>query len=88
MTEAHSEMGTRVLLLLTGGALTLTKGEDDVITLVAQYGHARVTLLLAPVEALSLIGSLAVAAKPGSGKAFIEVAAETPPALVPGESTP
>lgn len=73
MTEIHTEFGTRALLLQNGGSITLIKTELEMVVLsVSANANERVELLLTCPEAMCLIEYLSVAARPGTGKPFVE----------------
>jgi hypothetical protein len=74
MTEIHTEFGTRALLLQNGGSITLIKTELEmvVMSVCTANSNQRVELLLTCPEAMHLIETLAVAARPGTGKPFVE----------------
>lgn len=65
----QSELGTRVLLLESGATIAITK-KDDSELIDMDVWHDKTMIFstkLEPREALTLIESLAVAARPGTG---------------------
>lgn len=76
MAEVHTEFGTRILLLQNGQSVSLVKTEFE--TVVMRVGGA-MPVLMTCQEVLCLIEYLAVAARAGTGKPYVEA-----PALEPG----
>ena len=71
--ETYTEFGTRCLLLQNGGAVTLTKTESEMV--VMSMGDSPPVLMTCQ-EVLCLIEYLAVAARVGTKKPYIELPAD------------
>jgi len=75
MEEVNTEFGTRILLIAgTGSSVKVTKDERDVTTLMVQDAQMRrVEIELGQMDLLTLIEFFALAAKPGTGKPYVEM---------------
>lgn len=81
MEEVNTEFGTRILLIEGGASVKVTKDEHDVTTLMVQDAEMRrVEINIKQLHLLTLIEFFALAAKPGTGKPYVEM-----PALGEGE---
>jgi hypothetical protein len=78
MKEVQTQLGTRIVMLIHGGSITITKRADtEVVELTVHKVDSRklVEALLTSDEALSLIEFLAVAARRGTGREIVEAPA-------------
>ncbi len=84
--EDQSIMGTRIIMLADGTSLSFSKPDDSEIIRVRltwptidRVGLARtgrISFMLKPDEALSIIEILAIAARPHTGKTLVEAICE------------
>lgn len=76
----QSELGTRILMLLGGGGISVSKkGEEELVRLTtagATEGGETIELTMTPDEAMSLIEALSIAARAGTGKTLTELVVE------------
>jgi hypothetical protein len=75
--EVNTEFGTRVLLIPgTGCSVTVVKNEDESTSMLVQDAEKRrVEVQLGQIDLLTLIEFFALAAKPGTGKPYVEMPA-------------
>lgn len=75
MEEVNTEFGTRILLIEgTNASVKVEKNEHDIVLLTVQDANMhRTAILLKQEHLLTLIEFFALAAKPGTGKPYVEM---------------